>query len=501
MANPTDTVLIANRGEIAVRVIRACRETGRRSVAVYSDADRDSLHVQLADAAVHIGPSPAAQSYLLVDNIIDAARRAGATAIHPGYGFLSERGPAARAVEDAGLTWIGPTGDSIDAVGDKLSARRIAKQAGAPVIPGSEGAVSASVVRGLAEEIGFPVLLKAAGGGGGKGIRMVESAGSLEADLARASGEAQAAFGASEVYLEKCVRPARHIEVQILGDGRGNAIHLGERECSLQRRQQKVVEETPSIAVDADLRRRLGEAAVAVAGAVKYRGAGTVEFLADMEGNFYFLEVNARLQVEHPITEMVTGVDLVRAQLEIADTGRLPLSQDDWQPRGHAIELRVNAEDPFRFTPSVGRVDAFSLPAGPFVRVDTGFHAGDTVTPYYDSLLAKMVVWGRDRAEALQRWEAAARAFRIAGVSTTLALVPLLCADEDFRAGRFHTTWLVPWLDGLARQELTMDEQRAAAVAAAMRAYRGDAGTKAAPSAAADGLSPWVLVGRRDRIS
>jgi len=502
-----DTVLIANRGEIACRVIRACRETGRRSVAVYSDADREALHVRLADEAVRLGPAVAAESYLDVQKVIAAAKQVGAQAVHPGYGFLAEQAESARAVEEAGLIWIGPSPDVIAALGDKVQARKLAQQAGAPVIPGSEGAVSLEEAGRLAAEIGFPVLLKAAGGGGGKGIRLVESAETLAADLKRAAGEAQSAFGASDVYLEKCIAPARHIEVQIVGDGHGDAIHLGERECSLQRRQQKVLEETPSIAISAELRQQLGEAAVAVIKAAKYRGAGTVEFLVDDKGGFYFLEVNARLQVEHPITEMVTGVDLVRAQLHVAETGTLPLQQEDWQPRGHAIELRVNAEDPFRgFVPSTGRVVGLQLPAGPFVRVDTGLSEGDEVTPYYDSLLAKLVVWGRDREEAIERLVAAARAYRISGLSTTLPLVPLLAADEDFRAGRFHTAWLTGWVERHAAQarELSEAESEAAAVAAAIAQHqqqqgRGLAATPGTAHAAAE-LSPWVLAGRNDTL-
>jgi len=504
MAGSIDTVLIANRGEIAVRVIRACRETGRRAVAVYSEADREALHVRLADAAVCIGPAQASQSYLDVEKVIAAAKRTGAQAVHPGYGFLSERAHAARAVEDAGLRWIGPTGDTTARLGDKVSARRIAEAAGVPVIPGSAGPILAAEATELAGEIGYPVLLKAAGGGGGKGIRLVRSPEGLAADLDRAAGEARSAFGTAEVYLEKCIAPARHVEVQVLGDGKGGAVHLGERECSLQRRQQKVVEETPSPVLEPETRRRMGEAAVAVAGEAGYRGAGTVEFLLDAEGKFYFLEVNARLQVEHPITEAVTGVDLVRAQLEVAESGRLPISQDDWQPRGHAFELRVNAEDPWRdFSPSVGTVTGVSLPAGPFVRVDTALYEGYEVTPYYDSLLAKLVTWGRDRTEALERLVAASRAFRVSGVATTLPLVPLLAADEDFRAGRFDTAWLIPWMERHREVPLSPAEREQAAVAAALcdQLERKRVGAAiAAGRGEAGGPSPWVLMGRHERL-
>jgi len=491
-----DSVLIANRGEIAVRVIRACRETGRRSVAVYSEADRDSLHVRLADDAVCIGPPPAAQSYLDVSKVIEAARKTGATAVHPGYGFLAERGAAARAVEDAGLRWIGPRPETIDSLGDKLSARALAAEARVPLIPGSEGAVSADAVAAVAEQVGFPLLLKATGGGGGKGIRLVEDPASLTSDLARARGEAESAFGVGDVYVERYVAPARHIEVQILGDGRGEAIYLGERECSLQRRQQKVVEETPSPFVTPELRARMGEAAVSLARAVGYRGAGTVEFLVDERGEFYFLEVNARLQVEHPVTEMVTGVDLVRAQLTVAEEGRLPLGQDEVAPRGHAIELRVNAEDPFHgFTPSIGRVAGLRLPAGPFVRVDTALAEGYEVTPHYDSLLAKLCAWGRTRDEAIDRWAAAAAAFSLGGVETTLPLAARLAADAEFRAGAFHTGWLVPWLGRLGAPERPEGELRAVAAAAALHAHR--AAPRAGERPEPVGLSAWVAQHRR----
>ncbi len=502
-AGAIDAVLVANRGEIAVRVIRACRETGRRAVAVYSEADRDALHVRLADDAVCIGPAPAAQSYLDVGKVIEAARRTGARAVHPGYGFLAERASAAKAVEDAGLIWIGPRPDTIDALGDKVRAREAARAAGVPLVPGSDGAVAPDEVAAVAERVGFPLLVKATGGGGGKGIRLVEAPGRLAADLERVRGEAASAFGTAEVYLERFVSPARHVEVQILGDGAGGAIHLGERECSLQRRQQKVVEETPSPFVSPALRERMGAAAAALAASVRYRGAGTVEFLVDPEGAFYFLEVNARLQVEHPVTEMVTGVDLVRAQLEVAERGRLPLGQDDWQPRGHAIELRVNAEDPFlQFAPSTGQVAGLRLPGGPFVRVDTALAEGDVVTPYYDSLLAKLAVWGRDRDEAIERWAAAAASFCLGGVATTLPLAPLLARDAEFRAGAFHTRWLVPWLERTGAGALSPAEREAVAVAAALQAHgRAGAGRPSGGANGASGaLAPWVQLGRARQL-
>jgi len=496
-----DTVLIANRGEIAVRVIRACRETGRRAVAVYSEVDRDALHVRLADEAVCLGPPAPQASYLDVQKIIAAARRTGADAVHPGYGFLAENAAAAQAIEDSGLTWIGPSPASIAAVGDKLRARQLAREAKVPVIPGSsESLVERAAVEQVARQIGYPLLLKAVGGGGGRGIRLVEQASTLASDLERAMGEAQSAFGQGAVYVERFVSPGRHIEVQILGDGQGNAIHLGERECSLQRRQQKVVEETPSPFVDPELRERMGAAAVALAKAVHYRGAGTVEFLVDPERRFYFLEVNARLQVEHPITEQVTGIDLVRAQLEIAERGAMPFGQDAWQPRGHAIELRVNAEDPLRgFAPSTGLVTGLRLPAGPFVRVDTALQEGDEVTPYYDSLIAKLAVWGRDRAEAVERWAAAAAAFSLGSVSTTLPLAPILAADAEFQAAEFHTGWLVPWVKALSPEpELSEAQRQAVAIAAALAAHDLRAARPVADPPG--GLSPWVLAARRKQL-
>jgi acetyl-CoA carboxylase biotin carboxylase subunit len=476
-----DKVLVANRGEIAVRVIRALRETGRRAVAVYSEADADALHVRLADEAVCLGPPPPGQSYLDVQKVIAAARRTGAQGVHPGYGFISERAPAARAVEEAGLVWIGPSPAATAKLDDKIEARKVAQEAGVPTIPGSTGAVSKDEARALARSIGLPVLLKAAGGGGGKGIRLVRAFDTLEQDLERAAGEAQSAFGTGVVYLEKCISPARHIEVLVLGDGRGKA--------------------TPSLALSAEVRAAICKAAVAVVERVQYRGAGTVEFLLDAEQRFYFLEVNKRLQVEHPITEMVTGVDLVRAQLEIAETGRLPLSQDDWRPRGHAIELRVNAEDPWgNFAPSVGRVAGLRLPSGPFVRVDTALVEGAEVTPYYDSLLAKLIVWGRDREEALSRWATAAQAFHLGGVRTTLPLAPLLAEDEEFRRARFDTEWLVPWLARAGRGPALRDEEvEAAALAAALLAHRGQRRAVGGGEGGA-GTSPWVLLGRREQL-
>jgi len=498
-----NTVLVANRGEIAVRVIRACRETGRRAVAVYSDPDRDALHVRMADVAIRLGPAESAKSYLDVEKVIAAAKASGADAIHPGYGFLSERAEAAKAIEDAGLIWIGPRSETIAELGDKLSARVIAKEADVPLVPGTAEPISLDKVQAAAQEIGFPLLLKATGGGGGKGIRVVERPEDLESSLQRAQGEAASAFGTSDVYLERFVSPARHVEVQILGDGEGGAIHLGERECSLQRRQQKVVEESPSPTLSSELRLQMGAAAVSLAKRVAYRGAGTVEFLVDASGeSFYFLEVNARLQVEHPVTEWCTGFDLVQAQFHVAETGTLPFGQEDWQPRGHAIELRVNAEDPFGgFTPSIGRVTGLSIPQGPFVRVDTALQEGEEISPHYDSMLAKLTVWGRTREEAMARWAAAARAFSLGGLSSTLSLVERLVADPEFRAADFHTQWLVPWIEAQnVVPQLNDEETSFAAVAAALAAHARSAPKQVSSDSGGGGLRPWVMVGRRERL-
>ena len=446
---PLQKILVANRGEIAVRIVRAIRDLGLRSVQVYSMADADMLAVRLADEAVEIGPPHAAKSYLNTDAILRAARQTGADAIHPGYGFLSENASFAAAVEAAGLTFIGPTADTIRAMGDKAAARAAAVAAGVPVVPGSDGTVAdldAAAV--LAADIGFPIMIKAAAGGGGRGIRVAKDAAELATLLPQASTEARAAFGDGSLYLERFVARARHIEVQILGDGH-DAIHLHERECSLQRRRQKVWEEAPAVALPDRVRADLCASAVRLAKACGYRGAGTVEYLYDDEtGDWFFIEMNTRIQVEHPVTEMVTGIDLVREMIRIAGGQKLRFAQSDIHRRGHAIEVRINAEDPARqFTPSPGTVRAVAIPGGFGVRFDTMLYAGYTVPPFYDSLLGKLIVWDDTRDAVLAKLRGALRELTIEGVATTAPLHAALAQDAEIIAGAVHTRWLEAWLE------------------------------------------------------
>ena len=400
-----DKVLIANRGEIAIRVIRACKELGVSTVAVYSEADEECLHVKYADEAVCIGPPPAAQSYLVMPALIQAALQSGAQAIHPGYGFLAERSAFSELCREHGVKFIGPEPESIDLMGDKAAARATMTAAGVPVTPGSEGIVEdAAEAEAIARQIGLPVMVKASAGGGGKGIRIVKEAGELAAAVRQAQAEAEAAFGNGAVYVEKYIAAPRHIEIQVLADGKGHGVHLGERDCSIQRRHQKLIEEAPSPAVTPELRRQMGEAAVAAAVAARYEGAGTVEFLLDADGSFYFMEMNTRVQVEHCVTEMVTGIDIVKTGIRIAAGEGLPITQDDIAVVGHAIEFRINAEDPDNsFMPSPGLVTRWVPPGGPWVRIDSHVYQGYMVPPFYDSLLGKLIVWGRDREECLAR--------------------------------------------------------------------------------------------------
>jgi acetyl-CoA carboxylase biotin carboxylase subunit len=438
--------LIANRGEIAVRVIRALKEMGIASVAVFSEADRRARHVFMADEAVLIGPAPSTESYLAGEKILRAARETGAEAIHPGYGFLSENAAFAKACAEAAIKFIGPGWESIERMGSKTAARRLAIAAGAPVVPGTEQGISdISAARQIAREIGYPVLLKAAAGGGGKGMRRVDSEGDLEAAMRTAQSEAERAFGSGEVYLEKFVERPRHIEVQVLGDEHGHLLHLGERECSIQRRHQKVVEESPSPLVleRPELRDQLGAAALKIARAAGYYNAGTLEFLADQQGRFYFLEMNTRLQVEHPVTEMVTGVDLVKWQIRIAAGERLTLRQEDIAWRGSAIECRVYAEDPDNhYLPSPGRIVQYAEPGGPGVRVDGGAYEGWTVPVDYDPLLAKLVVWAETREAAADRMRRAVSEYHVSGITTNLGLFSRIMRDESFRAGKLDTGFL-----------------------------------------------------------
>jgi len=436
-------VLVANRGEIAVRVLRACRELGLTTVAVYSDVDRNALHVRYADEAYPIGPAPARESYLRIDHIIEVAKRSGADAIHPGYGFLAEQAGFARACRNAGLIFVGPSPETLAMAGDKAAARRIMRAAGVPIIEGTDEELSDDDLVAAAHRIGLPLKIKAAAGGGGKGMRTVRLSQDLNAALQAARREAEAAFGDGMLYLERVVEEARHIEFQILADHHGHIIHLGEREGSIQRRHQKVIEEAPSRVVTPKLRREMGEMAVRVARMANYTNAGTVEFLLDRDGNFYFLEMNCRLQVEHPVTEMITGVDIVKEQLRIASGRRLRYRQEDIQWRGWALECRILAEDPYNdFLPSTGRITWLHEPTGPGVRVESGIYEGFVISPYYDSLIAKLVVWGETRGEALLRMRRALEEYRVMGVHTNIPFHQQILNDTRFIGGQIDTTFL-----------------------------------------------------------
>jgi acetyl-CoA carboxylase biotin carboxylase subunit len=437
-------LLVANRGEIAVRIMRAARERGIRTVAVYSEADEGALHRRFADESVFIGPAAATKSYLVPEAILEAAREMGADAIHPGYGFLSERAAFASAVVGSGLTWVGPSAEAIEEMGDKAQAISAAIRAGVPSVPGSGAPVETmDEALAAAEAAGYPVAIKAAAGGGGRGIRIAENEADLREQLPIAKAEALSAFGSDAVYIERMVRDAKHIEVQVFGDG-SSFVHLGERECSVQRRRQKLIEETPAPTLPDDVRQEMCRAAVALTAAVGYSGAGTVEFLYEPASNrFFFIEMNTRIQVEHPITEMVTGVDLVGEQLSVASGNALSWTQDDIRHRGHSIEIRLNAEDPdMQFFPSPGTLAHFDLPAGPFVRCDSGFVAGDTVSPYYDSMLGKIIVWGRDREEAISRMTRALGEVHVEGVKTTKDFVARVLQSPDFVRGTYDTLFV-----------------------------------------------------------
>jgi acetyl-CoA carboxylase biotin carboxylase subunit len=437
-------ILIANRGEIAVRVIRACREMGIESVAVYSDVDRRALHVRKADFCEHLGPAPASESYLNIPKILEAARRTGAEAIHPGYGFLSESAKFARACRDAGIVFIGPSPESMESMGSKIKARQNMKRANVPFVPGTEtGLKSVAEALAVAESIGYPVMLKASAGGGGKGMRMVADAKELAGAFENARSEAERAFGDSEVYIEKLIENPRHVEMQIFGDTQGNVVYLAERECSVQRRHQKVLEEAPCSFVDPDMRRRMGEVAVKVARAASYYNAGTVEFLVDADKNFYFLEMNTRLQVEHPVTEMVTGIDLVQLQFRVAAGEPLPIKQDEIILRGHAMELRIYAEDPDNnFFPSPGRITRLISPSGPGIRRDSGMYEGWVVPLDYDPLLAKLIAYGEDRMQVINRLRRALVEYFIGGIKTNLSLFRRILLHPDFQAARVDTGFL-----------------------------------------------------------
>ena len=440
-----DKVLIANRGEIAVRIARTLRKMGIASVAVYSDADADAMHVRAADEAHHLGPASPAQSYLNQDRLFEIAREAGVDAIHPGYGFLSENAGFARRCEEEGFVFIGPPAGVIEAMGNKIEARRAAKAAGVPIVPGTDAAATdAAEIAAIAEELGYPVAIKASGGGGGYGMRVVNTPDAIEATLEGVRRDASRAFGDTTVYVEKFFSPApRHVEIQVLGDTHGNVVHLGERECSLQRRFQKIVEETPSVAVSTELRQRMGEAAVALAKQMGYQSAGTVECLVSDEGEFYFLEMNTRLQVEHPVTEEVTGVDLVKEMVQIAAGQPISIALEGIESNGHALEVRIYAEDPTRnFMPSPGKIASMDIPDLAHLRVDTGAQVGTNVTVYYDPMIAKLTVWGEDREAAIATMLEALRQTRIDGVKTNVDFLIRLLDAEDFRAGRIHTRYV-----------------------------------------------------------
>ena len=436
-------ILIANRGEIALRVISACRELGIRTVAIYSEADRDALHVRYADEDVCVGPYPSAASYLNISSIVSAAEITEADAIHPGYGFLSENAYFAEILQDCHITFIGPSPDAIRKMGDKSLARRTVAAVGVPTVPGSPGPVeSVDDAVAFARKAGYPVILKASAGGGGRGMRVARDERELAGAFETARNEAEKAFGNAEVYLEKYIENPRHIEFQVFGDSRGTLRHLGERECSIQRRHQKLIEEAPSAVLEDGLRKRMGEAAIAAARSVSYTNAGTVEFLLDEDGKFYFMEMNTRLQVEHPITEEVTSLDLVKEQIAVAAGAPLSFGDRDMGPRGHAIEFRVNAEDPVTFKPSPGRIASFHPPGGLGVRVDTAAYQGYLIPPHYDSLIAKLIVWGRDREEAIGRGRRALDFFVIEGIKTTIPLHRRILDDPDFIAGKLSTHFM-----------------------------------------------------------
>jgi acetyl-CoA carboxylase, biotin carboxylase subunit len=488
-------LLVANRGEIAVRVLRACREMGIATVAVYSEADREAPHVQLADEAYAIGAAPATESYLVIDRLVQTARRAGADAVHPGYGFLSENPTFAEACAQAGLTFVGPPAAAMRQVGSKTAARRLARETGVPMVPGTiEPVASDAEAARAAGEIGYPVMLKAAMGGGGKGMRLVRRADDLPEALRAARAEAGAAFGDAAVYFERALQAPRHTEIQILADTHGHVIHLGERECSIQRRHQKLVEECPSPFVDAALRARMGEAACRLARAAGYVNAGTVEFLVDADRNFYFLEMNTRLQVEHPVTEMVTGVDLVHEQLRVAAGEELTLAQADVAWRGWAIECRVNAEDPFAgWLPSPGTITGLHAPAGPWVRDDSGVYEGYTVPRFYDTLMSKLIVWGADRDAACERMLRALGEYRVVGVRTTIPTLTRIIAHPDFRAGRLSTAFLERVLP-----ELRANDGRFAQIAVIAAVLAEHERARHAPATLqSTALSAWRAAGTR----
>lgn len=495
-------ILVANRGEIAIRVIRACRDAGIRSVAIYSDCDKTAFHVRLADEAYYVGPSPSRESYLNQKKIIEVAKRANVKAIHPGYGFLAENAEFAKLCEKEGIIFIGPKSKTIALLGDKLAARQTAIKAGLPVVPGTEFDLKeASVVIEKAAEIGYPVLIKAAAGGGGKGMRIVRSEENLTESLESAIREAGSAFGDGRVYLEKYLERPRHIEIQILTDSHGNAVYLGERECSIQRRHQKVIEESPSPIMSEELRREMGEAAVNIARESGYLGAGTVEFLVDQELNFYFLEVNTRLQVEHPVTEMVTGVDLVREQIRIAEGRPMTLTQESIGSRGHAIECRIYAEDPHQnFMPSTGTITEYREPSGPGIRVDSGVVAGSEIPMFYDPIISKLIVWGRDRKEAIDRMRRALTEYRISGVHTTIGFGCSVMRSARFHMGDYATDFIDVEFPERVFECPEADQAEKAAIAGVIYEYINRQKVRTTFKKRSDCRSNWLQYHRREGV-
>ncbi len=474
MKQTIKSILIANRGEIAVRIIRACRELKIRAVAVFSDSDRSSPHVLLSDEAYHIGPSPSSQSYLNRDKLIEIAKKSGVDAIHPGYGFLSENASFARRVSDEGFIFIGPTAASIEAMGDKTAARKLMEKAGIPIVPGTvKPLTSLSDAHQIANKIGYPILLKAAGGGGGKGMRIVGEKNDLQGAFKSAQNEARSAFGDDRIYIEKYIRSPKHIEIQVLADVHGNFVHLGERECSIQRRHQKIIEEAPSLAIDRKIRTEMGNAAIQAAKACNYVNAGTIEFLLDEKKNFYFLEMNTRVQVEHPVTEMITGIDIVKEQIAIASGKPLSFRQEDVIVNGHAIECRVYAEDPLNnFLPSIGTVKRLQAPSGPGIREDRGIQQGNEITVHYDPMVSKLVAWGKTRNEALRRMDRALNEYLIQGVITNIPACIHIIRHPSFIDGSYTTHFMSAEYNPEELRKPNDDEMIAVAVAAATMVHR-----------------------------
>jgi acetyl-CoA carboxylase biotin carboxylase subunit len=493
-----DKLLVANRGEIAMRIIRACRELGIMTVAIYSDVDRNALHVRYADEAYYIGPPPARESYLVTEKLIEVAQRSGAGAIHPGYGFLAERAEFAQACFEAGIVFVGPSAESIRVMGDKLQARQTVIAAGVPVVPGTNPGLDDEQLLEAAPDLGYPILVKAAAGGGGKGMRPVYEFDQMAGALVAARREAEAAFGDGTIYLEKMISESRHIEIQVLADWHGNYIHLGERECSLQRRHQKVIEEAPSFVVDDALRHKMGEVAIAAARSVDYFNAGTIEFLVDKDKNFYFLEMNTRVQVEHPVTELITGVDIVQEQLRIARGRKLRYSQEDVKLRGWAIECRINAEDPYNdYLPSTGTITTIRLPTGPGVRIDSGVYPGYEVTPFYDPLISKLICFGETRGEAVLRMRRALEEYRIMGVKTNIPFHQHMMDSHRFLSGQFDTRFVE---DRFSMSEREASDNLEAAILATLVAHRQGQQASQIVAPGDRDTSNWKWLSRWERL-